>query len=61
LVTHDVPEAVFLANKVVVLSKGHVLKEVDIPLKRPRIWDDLVEDDAFKTLSNQVLQLVRQA
>jgi len=60
-ITHDVPEAVFLANKVVVLSKGHVMKEVDIPLKRPRQWDALVEDDEFKTLSNHVLQLVRQA
>lgn len=60
-ITHDVSEAVFLANKVVVLSKGHVLEEVDIPMKRPRIWDDLVEDEAFKTLSNHVLQLVRRA
>lgn len=60
-ITHDVPEAVFLANKVVVLSKGQVLAEVDIPLDRPRSWDRLVEDDAFKTLSNKVLQLVRSA
>lgn len=60
-ITHDVSEAVFLANKVVVLSKGHVLEEVDITLKRPRVWDDLVEDEAFKTLSNHVLQLVRRA
>lgn len=60
-ITHDVPEAVFLANKVVVLSKGQVLSEVEIPLERPRSWDRLVEDDQFKALSNQVLQLVRSA
>ncbi|MGI6853564.1 ABC transporter ATP-binding protein [Mesorhizobium sp. 1B3] len=60
-ITHDVSEAVFLANRVVVLSKGHVLKEVDVPLARPRSWDLLVEDDKFKALSNQVLQLVRSA
>jgi len=60
-ITHDVPEAVFLANKVVVLSKGEVLSEVEIPLERPRSWDRLVEDDQFKALSNQVLQLVRSA
>jgi NitT/TauT family transport system ATP-binding protein len=60
-ITHDVPEAVFLANTVVVLSKGQVLAEVDIPLERPRSWDRLVEDEAFKTLSNKVLQLVRSA
>jgi NitT/TauT family transport system ATP-binding protein len=60
-ITHDVPEAVFLANKVVVLSKGRVLEEVAIPLARPRVWDALVEDDDFKALSNRVLQLVRSA
>lgn len=60
-ITHDVSEAVFLANKVVVLSKGNVLQQVDIPLDRPRSWDRLVEDDQFKAMSNQVLQLVRSA
>lgn len=60
-ITHDVPEAVFLANKVVVLTRGNVLAEVDIPLDRPRSWDRLVEDDTFKALSNKVLQLVRSA
>ena len=60
-ITHDVSEAVFLANRVVVLSKGKVLEEVDIPLDRPRSWDRLVEDETFKALSNQVLQLVRSA
>ena len=60
-ITHDVSEAVFLANRVVVLSKGHVLAEVEVPLARPRSWTRLVEDDSFKALSNQVLQLVRSA
>jgi NitT/TauT family transport system ATP-binding protein len=60
-ITHDVGEAVFLANRVVVLSKGRVLKELDIPLPRPRVWDKLVESDAFKALSAQVLALVRSA
>jgi NitT/TauT family transport system ATP-binding protein len=60
-ITHDVPEAVFLANRVVVLSKGRVLEEVEVPLPRPRRWGTLVESDAFKAISNRVLQLVRAA
>ncbi|MDF2094550.1 ABC transporter ATP-binding protein [Aquibaculum arenosum] len=60
-ITHDVGEAVFLANKVVVLARGNLLAEVDISLPRPRVWDSLVHDNDFKDLSNQVLQLVRSA
>lgn len=60
-ITHDVGEAVFLANRVVVLSKGRILEEIAVPLPRPRAWDLLTEDAAFKALSGQVLQLVRSA
>lgn len=60
-VTHDVGEAVFLANRVVVLSKGRVLEELDVSLPRPRSWNTLNEDAQFKSLSGRVLQLVRSA
>ena len=60
-ITHDVEEAVFLANRVVVLSKGRVLKELAVPLSRPRSWDRLLEDAQFKALAKEVLDLVRAA
>lgn len=60
-ITHDVPEAVFLANRVVVLSKGRVLDQVEVSLPRPRVWDELIEDETFKRLSAQVLHMVRSA
>jgi len=56
-----VPEAVFLANRVVILSKGRVLDQIEVPLPRPRVWDEVVENDDFKRLSAQVLHMVRSA
>jgi len=60
-ITHDVNEAVFLANRVVVLSRGSVLDDIAIDLPRPRAWDALIEDAAFKSLAARVLQRVRAA
>lgn len=60
-ITHDVAESVFLADRVVVLSKGRVLEDMPIQLQRPRVWENLIEDDAFKALSSQVLNKVRSA
>jgi NitT/TauT family transport system ATP-binding protein len=60
-ITHDVAEAVFLANRVVVLSKGTVQDDITVDLPRPRVWDTLIEDTAFKALSARVLHQVRSA
>ena len=60
-ITHDVNEAVFLANRVIVLSHGAVLDDIAIDLPRPRAWDALIEDAGFKALSARVLQQVRAA
>ena len=60
-ITHDVNEAVFLANRVIVLSHGAVLDDIAIDLPRPRGWDALIEDAGFKALSARVLQQVRAA
>lgn len=60
-ITHDVAESVFLADRVVVLSKGRVLEDMPIQLQRPRVWENLIEDDTFKALSFQVLNKVRSA
>ena len=60
-ITHDVAEAVFLANRVVVLSKGRVMTQIEVPLEQPRRWEVLMEDERFKSLSALVLQKVRAA
>jgi NitT/TauT family transport system ATP-binding protein len=60
-ITHDVNEAVFLANRVLVLSQGRLREEIAVDLPRPRSWDALIEDAAFKATAGRVLHAVRAA
>ena len=62
-ITHDVDEAVFLSDRVTVLSKspGMVRAEIPIALPRPRSWSRMMEDGTFKALVSKVLALVRDS
>ena len=62
LVTHDIDEAVFMADKVVVLSTrpARVVEEIEIDLPRPRDQLATKETPEFLRLRHRVYTLVRQ-
>jgi NitT/TauT family transport system ATP-binding protein len=60
-ITHDVPEAVFLADRVIVFSSGpaHLVECVSVDLPRPR--DAAVKrSPEFLALTDYILDLVMQ-
>jgi nitrate/nitrite transport system ATP-binding protein len=61
IVTHDIDEAIFLADRVVVLNNGpaSTIKEiVDVPLKRPRNKKEIVHDPVYMETHDRLLSLL---
>jgi NitT/TauT family transport system ATP-binding protein len=60
-VTHDVDEAIALADRVLVMSArpGRICEEWAIPFERPRKLEDIVADPRFGELKRDVLKVVR--
>ncbi|MFW6722049.1 ABC transporter ATP-binding protein [Streptomyces sp. MAR4 CNY-716] len=59
-VTHDVDEAVFLSDRIVVLSKrpSRVREIVTVDLPRPREWRTALEMPEFREIANRVNELL---
>ncbi len=58
LVTHDVEEALYLSDRVAVMSSrpGHIVTELDVPLPRPRDRRAAVTDPQLAALRAQALE-----
>ncbi|EON14090.1 nitrate ABC transporter ATP-binding protein [Pandoraea sp. SD6-2] len=63
-VTHDIDEALFLADRILVMSAGPgtIIEDIRVPFARPRERDeahDLVTEPAFVALKKHCLTLLR--
>ena len=63
MITHDVDEAIFMSDRVVMMTNSpsaKIGKILDIPLPRPRNPQELRESTAYYELRNQALDFLEQ-
>jgi nitrate/nitrite transport system ATP-binding protein len=61
MVTHDIEEAIFLSDRVVVMNNGPeatIKKIVDINLPRPRNKKDIAHDPEYVRVHDELLNLL---
>ena len=61
MVTHDIEEAIFLSDRVVVMNNGPAatIKEiVDVPIERPRHKKDIVHNETYVAIHDKLLGLL---
>lgn len=61
-VTHDVDEALFLADRIVMLAAhpGRIREIIKVPFARPRTPDALLSDPDYAIAKRQILQILRE-
>jgi NitT/TauT family transport system ATP-binding protein len=61
-VTHDIEEALFLGERIVMLSRqpARIVADIDVPFKRPRTEESTL-DTAFVEMKRRCLALLRDA
>ncbi|CCD90264.1 conserved protein of unknown function [Bradyrhizobium sp. ORS 285] len=60
LITHSISEAIFLADRVIVMSArpGRILADLPVPIQRPRTFDDIVLHPDYARLAKEVRGLL---
>jgi bicarbonate transport system ATP-binding protein len=61
MITHDIDEALFLADRIVMMTNGpsaNVGEIMQVPFDRPRIREKVVEDPRYAKLRNEALDFL---
>lgn len=61
MITHEIDEALFLADRIVMMSNGpaaHVAEIIDVPFARPRNRQAIADDPRYYSLRNYILEFL---
>lgn len=61
MITHEIDEALFLADRIVMMSNGpaaHIAEIIDVPFARPRDRKVIADDPRYYNLRNYILEFL---
>lgn len=61
MITHDIDEALFLADRIVMMTNGpaaHIGEVLEVPFPRPRVRAQLLESPDYYTLRNRAIDFL---
>jgi NitT/TauT family transport system ATP-binding protein len=60
-ITHDIDEAIFISDRIYVMSArpGRIVEMLDVPLPRPRVFEEATTNELFVKLRLQVLKALK--
>lgn len=61
-VTHDIDEALFLADQIVIMTArpGRIKESLDVELDRPRNYETIIFNERYIKLKQHILQVIRK-